>query len=603
MHSSFRSFRLPVLAGLFACTLTTFAADVRVFVQFQPGQKGRAQAALAQAGARAHHEFDNLDAVAVSLPVQARAALEKNPNIVLIEEDPVRAFHAQTTPFGITMVQAPEAVAAGATGAGIKVGVIDSGVYAAHEDLQSVAITGEPDFGPNDQRTWFRDINSHGTHVVGTIAAANNSLGVVGVSPGNVAIHMVKVFGDTGGWVYASDLLTAARAAQSAGARIISMSLGGGSRSRTEERGLADLSNTRGVLLIASAGNDGNTQTSYPAGYPTVVSVAAIDSNKLVADFSQKNSDVEIAAPGVAVLSTVSYIDTSTVTVGSNTTAGVHVEFSARGSANGQLVFGGLGDTTNPAWNGKIVLVDRGSVSFLAKVQNVQNSGGLACLIANNDTANPDAALHATLGEGNSSTIPAIGLSLNAGMALQPFVGSAASVTSALQQPVNGYDYFDGTSMACPHVSGVAALIWSKFPTATNAQVRTALTSTAEDLGATGRDTSYGFGLVRAKAALDALAAAVGGGGGGADTTPPVISNVTAVVTNAKNGSFEITWTTNEPATSDVQLNGTMFNDTALTTTHRRTFRGTKGLLYTFTVFSTDAAGNPASAGPFTHQN
>ena len=60
---------------------------------------------------------------------------------------------------------------AGATGAGIKIGVIDSGVFAGHEDLQSVAITGEPDYGANDERTWYRDMLSHGTHVVGTIAA------------------------------------------------------------------------------------------------------------------------------------------------------------------------------------------------------------------------------------------------------------------------------------------------------------------------------------------------------------------------------------------------------------------------------------------------
>ena len=57
--------------------------------------------------------------------------------------------------------------------------------------------------------------------------------------------------------------------------------------------------------MIAAAGNDGTTGVSYPAGFATVVSVAAIDSNMVVASFSQKNADVEIAAPGVGVLSTV----------------------------------------------------------------------------------------------------------------------------------------------------------------------------------------------------------------------------------------------------------------------------------------------------------
>ncbi len=603
MNVSLRRFRHVVLLSLLtASTLPAFAADVRVYVQFAHGQKANAQAALAKAGARAHHEFDDLDTIAVTLPEAARNALQGNPAVAFIEEDPVRGLLAQTVPYGIDMVQAPQAVSAGATGAGIKVGVIDSGVFAAHEDLQSVAITGYPDYGMTDERTWYRDIDSHGTHVVGTIAAASNTLGVVGVSPGMVSIYMVKVFGDTGGWVYSSDLLAAARNAQAAGAKIISMSLGGGRSSRTEDQGLADLYKNKGVLLIAAAGNDGTTGTSYPAGYANVVSVAAIDSNKVVASFSQKNSDVELAAPGVHVLSTVSYIDTSTVTVNSSPTAGTHVEFSARGTATGSLVWGGLGDAINGSWAGKVVLVDRGTISFYAKVHNVQLSGGLGCVIANNDTALPDDGLSATLGDGNSSTIPAIGISYNAGLVLRQVAGSSATLTSTVQQPISGYDYFDGTSMATPHVSGVAALIWSKYPGATNVQIRQALTSTAEDLGVAGRDTSYGYGLVRANAALDALAA-LNPGGGNADTVPPVITNVDSAITNAKNGSFAITWTTDEPATSDVQINGTMYVDSTLVTTHKRSFRGTKGANYTYYVFSTDAAGNPASAGPFTHQN
>ncbi|HET7436816.1 MAG TPA: Ig-like domain-containing protein [Thermoanaerobaculia bacterium] len=88
-----------------------------------------------------------------------------------------------------------------------------------------------------------------------------------------------------------------------------------------------------------------------------------------------------------------------------------------------------------------------------------------------------------------------------------------------------------------------------------------------------------------------------------ADVTAPIISSVTSVVTNSKNGSFEIRWTTNEPATSVVILNGTTYNDTALVTSHVRAFRGSKGATYTYTVQSTDAAGNTAQAGPFTHQN
>jgi subtilisin family serine protease len=67
------------------------------------------------------------------------------------------------------------------------------------------------------------------------------------------------------------------------------------------------------------------------------------------------------------------------------------------------------------------------------------------------------------------------------------------------------YAYFDGTSMATPHVSAVAALVWSYFPTCTGAQIRSSLGKSAQDLGTAGRDVKFGFGLVQAKAAYDRI--------------------------------------------------------------------------------------------------
>ena len=69
------------------------------------------------------------------------------------------------------------------------------------------------------------------------------------------------------------------------------------------------------------------------------------------------------------------------------------------------------------------------------------------------------------------------------------------------------YAFFDGTSMATPHVSAVAALVWSYHLSCTAAQIRSTLTKSAEDLGAAGRDTKFGFGLVRARAAYDRIVA------------------------------------------------------------------------------------------------
>ncbi|OHE79347.1 MAG: hypothetical protein A3G75_00745 [Verrucomicrobia bacterium RIFCSPLOWO2_12_FULL_64_8] len=592
--------RAASVSFLFAALIGIASADQRVYVLFAHGQKGPALAAAVAAGGRVHHEFDDLIAFAVTLPDAAVAAISRNPNVVLVEEDPLRYLLSQVTPYGIDMVQAPLAVGAGATGAGIKIGVIDTGVYAAHEDLVAGNITGDPDYGSSDERSWYRDIYSHGTHVTGTLAAADNSLGVIGVSPGSVSIHMVKVFGDAGQWIYSSDLLSAVRLAVTRGSKVINMSLGGSRSSGVEKRGFDDLYKNKGILLVAAAGNDGTTAFSYPASYNSVISVAALDVAKAVADFSQKNSQVELAAPGVDVLSTVSYIEDVGVTAGGSTYQANSIEFAARGEVTAALVYGGLGDTVNAAWAGKVVLVDRGTISFNDKVQNIQASGGAAAIIANNVSGN----FYGTLGDGNSSTIPAVSVSLEDGTSLKGVTGTSVTVTNLLDQPANGYALFNGTSMATPHVAGVAALIWSKYPGATNKQVRQALDDTAEDLGAVGRDTSYGYGLVQAPAALDRLATlAGGGGGGGGDTTPPVISNVSSSITNSRNGSFQITWTTNEPATSDVTINGVLYANSTLVTSHTRSFKGTKGATYIYYVSSTDAAGNTATDGPHTHNN
>jgi len=570
----------------------------RVYVVFKAGQKAVAKALVQQAAGRIHHEFDELRAIATTLPTQALDGLSRNPNIELIEEDPPRFMLGQAVPYGIDMVQARDVwdpdgngVADGGapTGAGIKVGVIDSGVYTGHEDFAGVTFLG------GYPANWSTDLCHHGTHVVGTIAAANNGLGVVGVTPGAVSIYMVKVFGDDCSWTYSSDLVNAAQRCQSAGAKIISMSLGGGAPSTTEDAGFQNLYSA-GILSIAAAGNGGNTTVSYPAGYASVISVAAVDQTQAVASFSQKNADVELAAPGVGVLSTVPYT-TDKVTVAGSAYLANHLEYAAYGSAAGQLVDGGKA-TTVGSWSGKVVLVERGDITFLEKVQNVQAGGGVAAVIYNNAPGN----FSGTLGGANSTTIPAISLSREDGLILLGKPGLDAAVDANLPVVGNGYAFFDGTSMATPHVSAVAALVWSAFPGKSHAQIRDALQKSAKDLGTAGRDTSYGYGLVQAKAAVDFLAS---GGSGGGDTTPPSISNVKGAKTG-KSGTFSISWTTDEASTSVVTFTGGAtgtYTDSALVTSHSMSFRGKNGVLYTFYVRSADAAGNTATSASYTFKN
>jgi subtilisin family serine protease len=163
-----------------------------------------------------------------------------------------------------------------------------------------------------------------------------------------------------------------------------------------------------------------------------------------------------------------------------------------------------LGDgglcTSVGAWTGAVVLCERGSVDFNTKVSNVKAGGGAAAAIYNNVSG----GFLGTLGAGNSSQIPAISLSQEDGLAAKLKVNLPSTLVS-LSGTGSGYEAWDGTSMATPHVSAVAALVWSYGPTWTNVQIRNALDATAQDLGAAGRDTSYGFGLVQAKKALDYL--------------------------------------------------------------------------------------------------
>ncbi|MDI3284130.1 S8 family serine peptidase [Polyangium sp. 15x6] len=511
------SFALVLVSlGLAACAMgadergtdvgaapATLSADGRYIIKFK--DYSRRAASIAAAGGRVARELPEQSASAVYLPDAAVRALTNNPNVEYVEVDPRRELYGQTTPYGITMVQATDPAFTDSIGANTsvttKVCVIDSGFHAGHADLQGLPVSGQ------SGTSWNTDSCGHGTHVAGTIAAVNNDEGVVGVVPSNVSLHIVKVFdGASCAWSYASNLVGALSECRSAGAKVVSMSLGGGLSSKTEKTAFDD-ANAAGVLSVAAAGNGGNNKIAYPAGYASVMSVAAIDSAKGKATFSQSNADVEIAAPGVQVLSTVPWT-TPTLTVESSVYAGRLVEGAAQQLVSGALVDGGWCDSAG-AWSGKTVVCQRGMISFADKVNNVNAGGGVGAVIYNNITG----GFAGTLGPGITSPIPAISLSLEDGQAI---VASSLDATGTLNtvqtMPGTGYEAWDGTSMATPHVSAVAALIWSRKPAATNNDVRNALTSTAEDLGAAGRDVNFGFGLVRAKNALDAL---LGGSGGG----------------------------------------------------------------------------------------
>ena len=479
---------------------------VRVIVAFKPGAAAAVRGAVSTARGSVQLEIFGMDAMAVEVPTRALAGLARNPNVEYVEEDAKRYPLAGTSPsdgspytlgqlvpYGIPMVQADLLPDSNASNR--KVCIIDSGYDRAHEDLAQNAVTGENDSGTGN---WYEDQNHHGTHVAGTIAAINNSgVGIVGVAPNKqLKLHIIKVF-DAAGWAYSSTLAAAANKCGAAGANVISMSLGGSRLVKTEERAFNTLYNNN-VLSIAAAGNAGTTAKSYPAAYASVVSVAAVDESRAWATFSQYNSDVEIAGPGVNVLSTVPMGTgkRSSLTVGSSTYDPGSMDGSPTATATAPLADFGIGDGLNASVSGKVCLIARGTIDFATKVSNCQTSGGVGAVVYNNAAGGFGGTLGTTV-----TTIPSVSASDTEGAAMKLQLGQSATVSVAAWN----YAFFDGTSMATPHVSAVAALVWSRNMGCTAAQLRNSLNKSAQDLGPAGRDTKFGFGLVQAKVAHDRI--------------------------------------------------------------------------------------------------
>lgn len=293
--------------GILLLSAVAGADDLRVIVGF----KGTPDASLlTKHGATEQRALPKLHASVAMLPARAISDLRAEADVAYVEEDGVAealakpsggsaAQPAQETPWGVTKVAAP---LSGNVGAGINVAIIDTGIDLDHPDLEG-NIKGKVDF--TGSRKGADDENGHGSHVAGTVAAIQNSIGVVGIAPG-ASLYAVRVLDSRGsGWW--TDVAEGISWCGDNGMNIANMSLGG-SASSIVETACVGAAN-KGVLLIAAAGNsgDGNTsttETSYPAAYASVVAVGATDSSDGLASFSNSGSYVDVSGPGVSVLST-----------------------------------------------------------------------------------------------------------------------------------------------------------------------------------------------------------------------------------------------------------------------------------------------------------
>jgi subtilisin family serine protease len=232
------------------------------------------------------------------------------PFVRYVEDDPPDAvsIDGEVLEYGVHQINA-EAIWGGASnatalisgqgGAGVKVAVIDTGIDCGHQDLAGGCVYGA-NFANGSQPF---DDNGHGTHIGGIIAARQNAVGVIGVAP-EATVYAVKALNSTGTGSWSS-VAMGIDWAVSHGMHIINMSLGAtvGSQAVADAVARAEAA---GVLVVASAGNYGCCNTvGYPAAYDGVLAVAAVDSNQMRASFSSTGPQVDIAAPGVGIRSSV----------------------------------------------------------------------------------------------------------------------------------------------------------------------------------------------------------------------------------------------------------------------------------------------------------
>ncbi len=225
-------------------------------------------------------------------------ALLNNPAVDYIE--PNRTIHmmAQTVPWGITKVNAPLAHARGVRGATVKVGIIDTGIDYNHGDL-SANYAGGIDYANGDNDPM--DDNGHGTHVSGTVAAIDNTIGVIGVAP-SCRLYGVKVLDAAGSGTFA-DVISGIDWCAANGMQVANMSLGASSGT-TALQTACDNAYAAGVVICAAAGNGYGAPVSYPAAYSSCIAVSATDQNNNLAVFSNVGPQMDVAAPGVSVYST-----------------------------------------------------------------------------------------------------------------------------------------------------------------------------------------------------------------------------------------------------------------------------------------------------------
>jgi minor extracellular protease Epr len=266
--------------------------------------------AVRESDAAIDEVYDNVPAAAVTADAETVRDLKKDPDIKYVEPDTkiystgsstaaassVQASSQILNQWNLAPIQASWAWRESITGKGVKIAVIDSGIY-PHRDLK---IAGG--YAAVNYTTSYEDDAGHGTHVAGIIGAKHNQYGTDGVAP-DAGMYAVKVL-DRTGTGNMSDLLEGIDWAISNRMDIINLSIGTTYKSKALQHAV-ESAYQDGVLLVASSGNEGvGHPINYPAAFEDVIAVSASDSRNNIASFSVVGDKLEVAAPGSDIYST-----------------------------------------------------------------------------------------------------------------------------------------------------------------------------------------------------------------------------------------------------------------------------------------------------------
>jgi subtilisin family serine protease len=515
---------VALIAG--ASAATSAPSIQHVMIGFDHAPTAADVAYVKSLGGSIRHTFASINVIAADLPTNQVGQAGQGQGVSYVENDGERTpqnFPVAGTEFvpslsnglyGLITTHVDAAQAAGYKGKGVTACVADTGLDTRHEDI-APNLVNTYDVFSGKSGLHASDVfdlkvaatETHATHVSGIVLGAINNTGIHGVAPSAKLIEARVLGTQPDGSVSGetSQVMAGVQWLADHGCKVINMSLGGGDRSQAEEA-LYNKIRNNGTLIVVASGNDSNNRVSFPGGYQSVVTVGAVDRNNNLASFSNTGAQLDLVAPGVDNVSSFprGIGRDAAVTVGSTTYGGTPAEFAgATSGITGPLVNCGQMLTPNDcatkpsgSW---IALVQRGNASFAAKADNAMQAGASAVLLYNNTTV-PVTPTLGTADDNGTPWLPVIIISQADGQAI-----IASGITTAtFKNAATDWNLDSGTSMATPHVTGVAALILGKNPKLTPDQVETILERTATDLGVPNYDTTFGWGLVNAQAALAA---------------------------------------------------------------------------------------------------